>query len=213
MRGSRGASVWEEFERLLRPPEEGAAMEASGGAVVRLLLGAVLCFAAYGATAGLFQGGAQVGWSAIKTPLIVLGTALLCLPSLYVFATLAGARLSPARFAFVVAAFLALLGLLALGLIPINWLFSVSSRSLLFVVWLHVGAWILAVRLARRFLRSVFADEGPRRAVGAWLILFVVVSLQVTTCLRPVLWRGANAPAFEGQRLSFMEHFARVTRD
>lgn len=213
MSGSHRASLWEEFERLLRPHEKGEAIDADGGSVVRLLLGALLCFAAYGAIAGLFQGGAQVGWSALKTPLIVLGTALLCLPSLYVFATLAGARLSPARFAFVVAAFLALLGLLALGLIPINWLFSVSSRSLLFVVWLHLGAWILAVKLARRFLRSVFEDEGPRRAVGAWLILFVVVSLQVTTCLRPVLWRDDNAPAFEGQRLSFLEHFFRVTRD
>jgi hypothetical protein len=211
MSGSRWASVWEEFARLLRPQEDTAAIEADGRSIVRLLLGAVLCFAAYGATAGLFQGGAQVGWSAVKAPLIVLGTALLCLPSLYVFATLAGARLSPARFAFVVAAFLALLGLLALGLIPINWLFSVSSRSLLFVVWLHLSSWILAVMLARRFLRAVFEEEGPRRAVGVWLVLFVVVSLQVTTCLRPVLWRAAGAPAFEGRRLSFMEHFGRVT--
>lgn len=210
MSGSRWASVWDEFERLLRPAEDGEELEANGGTITRLLLGAVLCFAAYGATAGLFQGGTQVGWSAVKTPLIVLGTALLCLPSLYVFATLAGARLTPPRFAFVVAAFLALLGLLALGLIPINWLFSVSSRSLLFVVWLHVTAWVVAICLARRFLRSVFTEDGPRRAVGVWLVLFVVVSFQVTTCLRPVLWRDANAPAFEGQRLSFMEHFGRV---
>jgi hypothetical protein len=210
MSGSRWASVWDEFERLLRPPEDGEELQANGGTITRLLLGAVLCFAAYGATAGLFQGGTQVGWSAVKTPLIVLGTALLCLPSLYVFATLAGARLTPPRFAFVLAAFLALLGLLALGLIPINWLFSVSSRSLLFVVWLHVAAWVLAIGLARRFLRSVFTEDGPRRAVGVWLVLFVVVSFQVTTCLRPVLWRDANAPAFEGQRLSFMEHFGRV---
>ena len=210
MRGSRWASVWEEFERLLRPRANGEALEAEGGSCVRLLLGAVVCFAAYGATAGLFQGGTQIGWSAVKTPLIVLGTALLCLPSLYVFSTLAGATLSPRRFAFVLSAFLALLGLLALGLIPINWLFSVSSRSLLFVVWLHMTAWLLAVALARRFLRSAFVDEGPRRAVGLWLVLFVVVSFQVTTCLRPVLWRDAAAPAFEGRRLSFMEHFSRV---
>ena len=208
---SRVGAVWEEFEGLLRPRAEGEPMEAGPGAIVRLLAGAVLCFAAYGATAGLFQGGAQVGWSAVKTPLIVLGTALLCLPSLYVFATLAGARLAPSRFAFVAAAFLALLGLLALGLIPINWLFSVSSRSLLFVVWLHLAAWVLAVSLARRFLRSVFTEDGPRRAVGLWLVLFVVVSLQVTTCLRPVLWRDAESPAFDGRRLSFMEHFGRIT--
>jgi hypothetical protein len=212
MRGSRWTAAWEEFERLLRPREDGEELEANGGAIGRLLLGAVVCFAAYGATAGLFQGGAQVGWSAVKTPLIVLGTALLCLPSLYVFSTLAGARLSPARFAYVLAAFLALLGLLALGLIPINWLFSVSSRSLLFVVWLHMTVWILAVSLARRFLRSVFVEDGPRRAVGLWLVLFVVVSFQVTTILRPVLWRGPSAPAFDTQRLSFMEHFGRVAK-
>jgi hypothetical protein len=212
MSGSRWGAVWEEFERLLRPREDGEPIEAGRGAVARLLAGAALCFAAYGATAGLFQGGAQVGWSAVKTPLIVLGAALLCLPSLYVFATLAGARLTPSRFAFVVAAFLALLGLLALGLIPINWLFSVSSRSVLFLVWLHLGAWVLAVSLARRFLRSVFTEEGPRRAVGLWLALFVVVSLQVATCLRPVLWRDPGAPAFDGGRLSFMEHFGRVAK-
>jgi hypothetical protein len=212
MSGSRWASAWEEFERLLRPREDGEPIDADGASSGRLLAGAAICFAAYGATAGLFQGGPQVGWSAIKTPLIVLGTALLCLPSLYVFATLAGARLTPSRFAFVVSAFLALLGLLAVGLIPINWLFSVSSRSLLFVVWLHVTAWIMAVSLARRFLRSVFLDEGPRRAVGLWLVLFVVVSFQVTTCLRPVLWRDAGGPAFDGRRLSFLEHLGHVDR-
>jgi len=214
MRRTRMAAVLEDFTRLLRPHGlDHAPAEADGRSTARLLTGAVVCFAAYGATAGVFQGGTQVGWSALKAPLIVLGTALLCLPSLYVFATMAGARLSPARFGFVVAAFLALLGLLAVGLIPVNWLFSVSSRSLLFVVWLHVVTWVVAVSLARRFLRSVFPEDGARQAVGVWLVLFVAVSFQVTTCLRPVLWRDARAPVFAGGRLFFMEHLSEVARE
>lgn len=212
MSPARVSGVVEEFTRLLRPQGSEGPPAVEERASGRLLIGAALCFAAYGATAGLFHGGAQVGWSALKAPLIVLGTAALCLPSLYVFASLAGARMSAQRFCSVVVAFLALLGLLAVGLIPVNWLFSVSSRSLLFVVWLHALTWVLVVSLARRFLRAVFPEEGPRQAVGLWLVLFVAVSFQVATCLRPVLWRDANDPAFARGRLFFMEHLAEVSR-
>jgi hypothetical protein len=37
-----------------------------------------------------------------------------------------------------------------------------------------------------------------------------VVSLQVTTLIRPVLWRGPDRPLIESERLFFLEHFGRV---
>jgi hypothetical protein len=205
-------SVLEEFTRLLRPDEMAAAGDAEPASALRRVLGACLCFAAYGATAGLFQGGAQIAWAAVKTPLIVLGASLLCFPSLYVFATLAGARLDFARSCSVLSSFLALLGLLAVGLIPVNWLFSVSSRSLLFVVWLHVIAWLLAVWLGKRLLAAVMPEDRARQALGLWLVLFVVVSFQVATCLRPLLWRDPQSAVFETGRLFFMEHLGRAAR-
>jgi hypothetical protein len=38
-----------------------------------------------------------------------------------------------------------MLALVLVGLLPIEWLFSVSAKSLAFVVWLHVALWAVAI--------------------------------------------------------------------
>lgn len=172
-----------------------------------LLLGAVVGAGLYGAAAGFFQGGWQVLVASFKAPLIVALTLLLCLPSLYVLSSLAGARWTRRSFLAVVAGFAATLALLLLALLPIGWLFSVSSRYLGSVVWLHVLLWALALGLGWRFLGRALAAAGARGGMVVWLFLFALVSLQVATFLRPVLWRPPGAPLFRlGEKLFFLEH-------
>src|SRR5882672_1595404 len=48
----------------------------------RLLAAALVCCALYGAAAGFFQGGSQILLAALKVPLIVALSLLLCAPSL-----------------------------------------------------------------------------------------------------------------------------------
>ena len=89
---------------------------------------------------------------------------------------------------------------------PRPWLFSVSSKSLAFVVWLHLALWSIAVIFAARCLRAAL-PEMPAGAVLLWLWLFWVVCFQVTTFLRPTLRREPNAPVVERGKLFFLDHF------
>ncbi len=172
-----------------------------------LLVGTILGAGLYGAAAGFFQGGGQILVASFKAPLIVMLTLLLCLPSLYVLSSLAGARWTWRSFLAVAGGFAATLALLLLALLPIGWLFSVSSRFLGSVVWLHVVLWALALILGWRFLGRALEAAGARGGMVVWLFLFALVSLQVTTFLRPVLWRPAKAPLFRlGEKLFFLEH-------
>jgi hypothetical protein len=180
-------------------------------APLRLLGGALVCAALYGAAAGFFQGGAQILLGALKAPLIVGLSLLLCLPSLYVFSALTGARWSPRSFLAVVAGFAGTLGLLLVGLLPIIWLFSLSSRYLGMVTWIHILLWVLALLVGWRFLSRALHACGAKGGLALWLLLFILVSFQVTTFLRPVLWRAPGTPLFQAQeKMSFFEHLGHV---
>lgn len=186
------------------------AREARGLPLVSLLVGTALCYALYGAAAGFFQGGAQVWLAAFKVPLIIGMTFLLCLPSLFVFSALAGADWSGRKFLAVVSGFAATLGLLLAALLPIAWLFSVSSRYLASAVWLHILLWLLAIGVGWRFLSLALSDIGARGGMILWLLLFCVVSFQVATFLRPVLWRQPDQPLFTRGKMFFLEHMGKV---
>jgi hypothetical protein len=173
-----------------------------------LFFGAILCYAAYGVAAGFFQGGAQIGVALIKAPLILLGSLALCIPSLYVFTALSGTQLDARGFAKALAGFAGIAGLILIALMPVIWLFSVSTISLEFVVWLHIFAWLIALAFGRRFLVGAFGAAG--RAAGLWLVLMLLVSLQMTTYLRPVLWRDAGQPLFAREKMSFFSHLGEV---
>jgi hypothetical protein len=203
------------LDELLRAPDAGFARARAGapigGWAVRVFAGALGCCALYGASSGFFAGGAQIGLAALKAPIIIGSSVVLCLPSLYIFGLLAGAPLTRPRFVVTLTGFVGMLALVLLGLLPIEWLFSVSTRSLAFVVWLHVMLWAIALIFGARFLRAAL-PEMPSSAVLLWLALFCVVSFQVTTFMRPTLWREPNAPAFEHGKLFFLDHLSQALR-
>jgi hypothetical protein len=201
-------------ELLTRPPALLERMNGGGQRIAMgLLAGSVVGIALYGAAAGFFQGGGQILVAALKAPLIVFGTLLLCLPSLYVFSAAAGARWSPRGFLALLAGFAGTLSLVLLGLLPVAWLFSVTSRYLGSVVFFQLLLWVVALALAWRFLGQAAAASGARRgALLLWLALFAVVSLQVVTVLRPVLARKPGEALFAGGKKSFLEHFGDALR-
>ena len=208
-------TVLSTLDELLRRPDAGFARARAGAPIgtwaMRVVGGAIGCCVLYGAGSGFFAGGSQIGIAAVKAPLIVASSALLCLPSLYVFGLFAGAPLTRARFVVTFAGFIGMIALVLVGLLPIEWLFSVSTASLGFVVWLHLALWGIAVIFGARFLRAAL-PEVPLGARLLWLALFCVVSFQVTTFMRPTLWREPNAPVLERGKLFFLDHFSRTLR-
>ena len=200
------------FNELLTRPL-GLLERAQGGgnaSPLRLLAGSVVCYVLYGAAAGFFQGGDQIAVAALKAPLIILFALLLCLPSLYVFSAVAGAEWTRRTFPAVVAGFAGTLALILLALLPVNWLFSVSSRRLDSAVFLQFFLWLLALGLAWRFLGQSLRVIGARGALVLWLFLFCVVSLQTATFLRPVLERKSGEPLFVSGKKSFLEHMGDI---
>jgi hypothetical protein len=79
-----------------------------------------------------------------------------------------------------------------------------------FVATLHVFLWIVCVAFAARFLGLALRESGARAAPILWVLLFLIVSLQVATFLRPVLWFESGAPLFRAEKLFFLEHYDRV---
>jgi hypothetical protein len=198
-------NVLRSMDALLKKPDSALAAHP-----FVLLAGATACYVLYGAATGFFQGGWSVGLAVMKVPLIILASLMICLPSLYVFTGLAGADLNPRAFSAVVAGFCGITGLILVALMPVIWLFSVSTISLGFVVWLHILVWLVALVFGRQFL--VRAASAARAVIGLWLVLLFIVSLQMTTYVRPVLWQVDGAPLFETEKKSFFGHIEDVAR-
>ncbi len=221
-RGPLGA-----LDELLHRPQAifGRARRGGPSSLFHIAAAAVVCFALYGAASGFFQGGSQILVAAFKAPLILLASLGLCAPSFYVLSSLEGVEVTPRWLAAAVVGLAGMLGLLLLALMPIAWLFSVSSGSLAFIAVMQLLVWIVAVHFGYRFLTAALSQrrtdgtsqvDGTSQAGGAsrppiaWMVLFVLVSLQVASQMRPVLWRAEDEALFAPRKMFFLEHFARV---
>ncbi len=209
------------LDELLRSPQALFDRARRGGrsSLPYLAVGAMICFALYGAASGFFQGGDQILVTALKAPLIILLSLMMCAPSFYVLSSLAGVEVSARWLAATLVGLAGMLGLLLAALLPVAWLFSVSSASLAFLAVLHLAVWIIAVHFGFKFLTAAFRQRrtketghahGESRPSMAWMLLFVLVSLQVASQMRPVLWRAEGEALFAPRKMFFLEHFARV---
>lgn len=169
---------------------------APGRLIGLLLVVALGLVGVYGAIVGSFSGGVQWWAAPLKITAGLAVTAAICLPSLYIFACLSG---SPARIGEVAGALggmMALATLLLIGFAPVAWLFSQSTSSVAFMGALHLGFWLVAAGFGVRFLKTAFRRLGLRSENGlnVWVVIFLLVSLQMTAALRPLIGPGENAP-------------------
>ena len=139
---------------LLRNPGvfiEHARDDANPGGLIAFLLAlAIAGTAAFGFAIGSFVGWDVALVDAAKMVGITLFSFALCCPTLYVFASLGGCRLSMARLVAVGLAPMAVLGCLLAALSPIMWLFSVSTESVGFIVFFSCALTAVAAYLAQR---------------------------------------------------------------
>lgn len=185
-------------------------VKATGRICVLLLALALAFIAVYGAIVGSFSGGEQWWAAPLKITAGLMVTAGICLPSLYIFACLSG---SAARLGEVIGALggaLALATLLLIGFAPVAWLFSQSTSSVAFMGSLHLGFWLVATGFGVRFLKAAVRHFGLRSDTGlnVWVVIFLLVSLQMTTALRPLVGpfdRTLLPPA--GEKKFFLAHW------
>jgi hypothetical protein len=197
------------LEALLRRPQALSSHLAGENqrATVRFIGMAVVSFLLFGVVLGCFAKHEQLWAAPVKITFGLLFAGVICFPSLYIFATLAGARVAVGQLAACLAGALALAGLLLLGFAPAVWIFAESTDSLGFMGALAIASWLAAVSFALRFLKSaVFATGGTQMGpLTIWSVVFLLVTLQMTTSLRPIL--GRSGAFLSTEKRFFLQHW------
>ena len=134
---------------------------------------------------------------------------LICLPSLFIFACLSGAEVTPAWFGG-----RARRGALrADGVAPslvlrrVAWVFSQSTDSVAFIGALHLVFWLIGLSFGLRLLRVLMdlLRVTDRAHIKVWSAIFILVSLQMTTALRPIV--GTSDHWLPTEKKFFLVHW------
>lgn len=199
------------FEGLLKSPEALiagiTANKSSLPFLKQLLLLAFSGIVVFGITLGSFAYHEQLWAAPLKTTLGLAFSALICLPSLYIFSALTGTRLGFKEIAQGLAGSLALIGTLLLGFTPVLWVFSQSTYSTAFFGTLVLVAWLIALFFGAGFLVRMLEQSGnnPKGPLRVWIGIFLLVCLQMSTSLRPLI--GRSDTLFTTEKRFFLEHW------
>ena len=198
------------IEAMLRSPRRIIFQLQQGQArrvTISLVIIGFVCSLTYGVIVGSFSGEAQWWAAPIKISLGMFCSALICLPSLYIFACLGGSQARLSEVLGLLFALVALTTLLLIGFSPVAWIFSQSTQSVAAMGALHLVFWLTAVVFGACFLANAFYQLGCRSVAGIklWLVIFVLVTLQMTSALRPLL--GTSDEFLPKEKKFFLDHW------
>lgn len=161
----------------------------AGKLIAAMLLVAIVCSLIYGVVVGTFSGGTQLWAAPVKITAGLMISALICLPSLYIFTCLSGSQARLIEVCGLLAGLLMLMTILLIGFAPVAWIFSQSTESLAWMCTLHLVFWFIATVFGLRFLETGFSQLNARSHAGfyTWVVIFLLVAFQMTTALRPIL--------------------------
>ncbi len=179
-----------------------------GRLILRMIIVVMLCTLTYGAVVGSFSGGTQMWAAPVKILGGILISALICLPSLYIFTCLSGSQARLPEICGLIAGLLLLMAILLIGFAPVAWLFSESTQSVPGMGTLHLAFWFIATGFGLRFLDQGFSHSQARSKAGlnTWIIIFVLVAVQMTTTLRPIV--GTADTFLPQKKESFLTYWA-----
>ena len=118
----------------------------------QMLASSAISLACYGAVLGASNGFAQALSSAVKLPLLFLATLAICLPTLYLFNLVFGARLSVTQAVTLIMVSVTVTAVLTLAFAPISLFFLISAHSYSFFKLLNVSILVLTAVVGLRFL-------------------------------------------------------------
>lgn len=211
MKNSNQDSLGNLFEGLLKSPlsliERIQDKENSGSIIGKLLLISFAGFLIFGITLGSFSFHEQLWAAPLKTILGIGLSSLICLPSLYIFSALTGTSLGIRDIIHGMAGTLALISGLLLGFTPVLWVFSQSTSSETFFGFLVLATWLIAVIFGTGFLFKMLSHSGTKNTapLRVWIGIFLLVSLQMSTTLRPLIGRSDHF--FTTEKRFFLEHW------
>ena len=197
------------FEILLRRPKQLAGHKVCDDSSTLLRFGfiALLSIIVFGFVLGTFAYGNQLWAAPLKLGGGLLFGGLICFPSLYIFSSLAGSHASAARMGGLLGGMLAMAGLLLLGFAPALWIFAQGTASFGFMGFLAIASWLIALLFAFRFIRAALRETGATQNTPLiiWFGIFLLVTLQLSTSLRPIL--GRSDKLFTTEKKFFLQHW------
>jgi hypothetical protein len=179
----------------------------AGKLIGMMVLVAVACSLIYGVVVGTFSGHEQLWLAPAKISTGLMISALICLPSLYIFTCLSGSQARLVEVCGLLAGLLMLMTILLIGFAPVAWIFSQSTESLAWMGTLHLIFWFIATICGLRFLETGFSHSHARSHAGfhVWVIIFLLVAVQMTTALRPII--GTADTILPTQKQFFLSHW------
>lgn len=118
----------------------------------QMLASSAASLALYGLVLGANYGWAQALSSMVKLPLLFLATLAICLPTLYLFNLVFGARLSVLQAVTLIMVAITVTSVLTLAFAPISLFFLITAHSYAFFKLLNVAILVLTALVGLRFL-------------------------------------------------------------
>jgi len=203
-------NLFSTIEAILRQPRRilyNLRQPGAGRVILILFFLSLGCSLIYGLVVGSFSMGTQLWAAPVKIAGGLLFATVICLPSLYIFACLSGSQARLIEIIGLVCGLVSLLCILLVGFAPVAWLFSQSTASACWMGALHLFFCLIATLFGLRFLSSGFAYSRARSNAGlvTWAIMFILVMLQMTTTLRPIVGKGDTF--FPEEKKFFLKHW------
>ena len=197
-------------EAILRQPRRlmfQLKQPGAGKLIGAMLLVSVVCALVYGVIVGTFSRGDQLWIAPVKIAGGLIVSALLCLPSLYIFSCLSGSQAKLGEVFGFLAGLLTLMTILLVGFAPVALIFSTSTESLNWMGTLHLVFWFIATIFGLRFFNAAFSHTNAKSLAGlhTWAIIFLLVMLQMTTAIRPIV--GTSETFFPTEKKFFISHW------
>lgn len=152
----------------------------------------------YGTTMGVYPGGWQILYTAVKIPLLLLLSVYITAPSFYVLTSLLGGECSFTQLLVLFLSSLTIMATVLLALFPVNLFFilttaNTSFATYAFVVLLNVAIFGLAGLFTLSYLFAGYTKlyEGIDYGVAFLIesIIFIFVGTQLSWVLRPYFHR------------------------
>ncbi len=198
------------LETLLKHPGS-IIWEINGGraASIAFALALIMVFSLgiYGVVVGSLIGGSQLWIAPVKIIVGSLLSVLICLPSLYIFLCLSGASVHLRQVAGMLIASSSLTALLLISFAPVAWVFSQSTDSIGLMGFLHLLFWTVALWFGLGLLAKCasLADPSAKGNLSVWMVIYIVVSLQMMTTIRPII--GHAETFLPMQKQFFLTHW------
>lgn len=181
---------------------------------LHMLISSAVALALYGAVLGASSDWRQSLLSAVKLPMLFFVTLAICLPTLYLFNLVFGAKLSVRQAMALICVGITVIAMLSVAFAPISLFFLVTAPHYSFFKLLNVAILALTGLVGLRFLvngmRAMNAPAKPPKPEAGpvaparsanmgllyvWIVVFGFVGTQLAWTLRPFV--GSPGEKFE----------------